>query len=258
MPFDPKLIKKGVTHKARKIIIYGPPKSGKSTLVGSTKNCLMIPTENRIDHIQADKTDTITSYQEMLDIFDFLLQNPTKHSYKRIVIDTLDEWEPLLHKAICEKNGWESLVEDKNKEVNFAKGLKFHAVQAWRKFLNNCDVMRDNGFDIIMVAHSQIIKVNPPDKEVYDKYAMKIDVNALPILEGWADIVGFYSPEIFVKKEKITDKKGKVIASKNRKLHLENDSAAFFCCNSYGLVDVDVPLENCVDIMEWLLTNEKE
>ena len=263
MSFDPASIKTKTAQKARKVILYGPPKLGKSTLAGSAKNSLMIPTENRVDHIACHKTDVITNYQELLDIFDFLLKND-KHSYKRIILDTLDEFEPILHKAICEKNGWQSLVEDKNKEVNFSKGLKYHAVEGWRKFLNNCDVMRDAGFDIIFVAHSQVVKVNPPDKaESYDKFAMKIDPNSLTILEGWADIIGFYEQEIFV--NQVGDginKKGRAYSKSGpdcRTLRLEGNHAAMVCCNSYGFVDTEVPLAHCAEVMEWLLTsNEKE
>jgi hypothetical protein len=259
MAFDPKTIKTGIEKKARKLIVYGPPKLGKSTFVGSAKNALMIPTENRVDHIQCAKTDVITSYQELLDIFDYLLNNE-KHTYKRIILDTLDEFEPLLHKAICEKHGWDSLVEDKNKEVNFSKGLKYHAVVGWRKFLNNCDAMRDAGFDIIFVAHSQIIKINPPDKETYDKYAMKVDPNALPIIEGWADIIGFYDQELFINKQGDGfNKRGKAISTDKRILHLQGNSAAMSACNSYGFGDAEiVDLQHCPEIMEWLLTETKK
>ncbi len=258
MAFNPNSIKKGVEREPRKIVLYGPPKLGKSTLASSAKNALMVPTEDRVSHIDVNKTDLATSYDEILEIFDYLLHE--KHTYERIIIDTLDEFEPLLHQAICDKNNWKSLVEDANKEVNFQKGLMYHAVEGWRKFLANCDTLRRNAMmDVILVAHAQTIKVNPPNHDSYDKWAMKIDKNAIPILEGWADIVGFYDKEIMVTKEtKSTKSIGKVVSTKKRILHLSGDSAAMVACNSYGFSDIEVPEESCSDVMEWLLTGPYE
>lgn len=254
MAFNPNSIKKGTVREPRKVILYGPPKLGKSTMAGSTKNSLMIPTEDRVSHIPCDKVDVVTSYNEILSIFDYLLEG--NHNYKRVIIDTLDEFEPLLHKAICDKNNWTSLVEDKNKEVNFQKGLMYHAVDGWRKFLHNCDKLRiEAGMDIIFVAHAQAIKVNPPDHDAYDKWAMKVDKHAVPILEGWADIIGFYDRQVWVDKKDDKAKTGKVISKGTRVLHLAGDSAAMVACNSYGFANIEgIKEEDCADFMEWLLT----
>jgi hypothetical protein len=254
MAFAMNSIQKGVKRMPRKIVIYGPPKMGKSTLAGATKNALLIPTEDRVAHIDCDKTAVVTKYEEIMDIFDFLLQKKT-HTYKRVIIDTLDWLEPIIHAQVCQKKGFASLVDDKNKETNFQKGLKFHAVEGWKTFLYNCDVLRNAGFDIVAVAHSKSVTINPPDTDKYEKSVMKIDENALAVVEEWADIIGFYAQEIFVKKdEKSLQKKGKAITSKKRILHLSGENPAMISGNSYRLGDAEVELENCQAIMEWLLT----
>lgn len=263
MAFSLTDIQKGVTPMPRKVIIYGPPKLGKSTLAGSTKNALMIPTEDRVSHIDCDKAPVVKEYEELMEIFSFLL-NEKKHGYKRVIIDSLDWLEPILHKYICDKKGFKSLTDDHNKETAFQKGLKYHAVEGWKTFLHNCDVLRENGIDVIMVAHSTTITVNPPDTDSYDKSVMKIDKNALSIVEEWADIIAFYTQEIFVKKdEKSLSKKGKAITSNKRILHLSGDDVSMINGNSFGLGDAEVVLEYCSDIMEWILTensnnNKKE
>ena len=78
MSFSLNKIQKGIKREPRKIIIYGPPKLGKSTLSGSTKE---------------------------------------KHGCKRIFLDTLDWFEPLLHEYICHEKGFKSLTDDHNKET---------------------------------------------------------------------------------------------------------------------------------------------
>lgn len=246
-------VHRGVQQKARKMLIYGPPKMGKSTLVGSTKSALMIPTEDRVAHINCDKTQVVTHYNEVIEIFDALINE--NHGYKRLIIDTLDWLEPMIWAYLCEKNNWKSINDDHNKETAFSKGLKYHAPAAWKKFLYNCDVIRDHGMDVILVSHAQVIKVNPPDGDEYDKHVMKIDKNSLAVIEEWADIIAFYDREIFVQKSGNALKTtGKAIATNNRILHLSGKSAAMISGNSFGLDDVTVDLTACTEIMEWILT----
>ena len=260
MPFDPKSIQKGVKKMPRKILIYGPPKMGKSTLASLAKNSFMIPTEDRTDHIDCAKAPVVKSTKEIHDIFDYLLEG--KHPYKRIIVDTIDWLEPLIHKKTIEnlakitKTEPKSITDDHCKETAFQKGLKYHAPETWKVFLDNCDVMRRAGFDIILIAHSQVITVNPPNTDSYDKFVMKVDKHALAVLEEWADIIGFYTKPIFVtKSENKLDKKGKAIPSNKRYLHLDGENPSMISGNSFGLGDaIDVNLKNGAEIMEWLLT----
>jgi hypothetical protein len=264
MAFSLHDIQKGVKRMPRKIILYGPPKLGKSTLSGATKNALMIPTEDRVAHIKCDKTPVVENFEQINEIFDFLLNG--KHTYKRVVVDTLDWLEPMIHDYAVRKLNErlegtsstlaKSINDDNCKETTFQKGLKFVAPAAWKVFLANCDILRDNGLDVILVAHSDTITVNPPDRDPYEKYVMKIHKHSLAVLEEWADIIAFYDKEIFVKKEKVgpTATKGKATATKRRVLHLCGDNPAMISGNSFGLGDAVVDLENCTEIMEWMLT----
>jgi len=264
MGFTMQDIQKGVRRMPRKIIIYGPPKLGKSTLAGSTANAIMIPTEDRVAHIKCDKTPVVETFEQITEVFDFLLKG--KHSYKRVIVDTLDWFEPIIHDYALRKlnerlSGTSATLaktinDDNCKETTFQKGLKYVAPQAWKVFLANCDVLRDNGIDVILVAHSDTVTINPPDRDPYEKYVMKINKHSLAVLEEWADVLAFYDKEIFVTKEKTgpTSTKGKALAGKKRILHLSGDNPAMISGNSFGLGDAEVTLEHCSKIMEWLLT----
>lgn len=273
MSFGKNSIKKGIEEKPRKVLIYGPPKMGKSTLAASVKDTLIIQTEDRMSHIDCDKTPVIECMVRrtladgstdpddkrvaLYDIFDFLMAE--KHSYKQVVIDTIDWLEPLLHQYICEKNGWNSLVEDKEKEVNFGKGLKYHAVSGWRKLLDNLDYLRnEKGISIILVSHSMSLKIDPPDSDSYDREVMKVDKNAISVIEEWADVIGFYQRKIFVSKEE-GSKTGKALPSKKRILHLGGDNPAFISGNSFNFPDEkEVNLSEAGKTMWYILTGKGE
>ena len=232
--FDPRSIRKGFQNSPRKMLLYGDVKQGKSTLAGASPDCLMVPTEDRVSHIDCAKTDVITNYQEMMDVFKYLADGS---SYKTLVVDSLDWMEVLLHAYVCEKKGFKSLTENTDANVNYGKGLKFFAVEAWRDFLFNCDYLRETQkMSIVLVAHSQIEKISPPEVESFDRYAPKLDKNATAVITEWADIIAFLSREIIVRKENVgfNKTKGKVVPIDNvRTLHMESTNPAWISGNSY-------------------------
>ena len=235
-------------------MIYGPVKVGKSTLVGATNDALMIPTEDRVDHIDCHKGPIPERLEDVYDTIKHLA-NDKKHGYKRLIIDTIDWLEPLVHDYVCRANNFPSITDDGNKETSFQKGLKYHAVAGWRKLFEGLDFLRENGIDIILVAHATAVKINPPNGDPYDKSVMKIDKQSLSIMEEWTDMIGYYEREIFVTTEK-GQKSGKVVPSNKRILHLSGSSAAFISGNSFGFSDMEVDLSRAGETMEYLLTQD--
>jgi signal recognition particle receptor subunit beta len=241
--FDPRSIRRGVEQAPRKIVVYGPPKIGKSTFVSAAPNSLLIPTEDRVKHIDCAKTEVVESFSEIMDIFTFLCKK-SQHSYQSVIIDTLDWMEPMIHKYVCDNKGFTSLHNDKDANVNYGRGLKVHAVEGWKVFLQNCDVLRQEAdMNIILVAHSMTEKISPPDTDAYDRYTMKLDKNAVALVEEWADVIGFYNREVVVKKEDagFSKKVGKALnIDAARTLNLQATTPSWISGNSFGLRDFDL------------------
>lgn len=257
MAFDPRSIRKGIEAAPRKVVIHGNPKIGKSSLAAAAPDALLIPTEDRVKHIDCAKTDVVTKFEEIMEIFEYLINGSP---YRTVIIDTLDWMEPMLHDYICRKKGFKSLLDDSNKEVNYGRGLKYHAVEGWKMFLQNCDMLREQAnMHIVLVAHSAIEKVSPPDSDAYDRYSMKLDKNAVAVVEEWADIIGFYNREIVVKKEDagFGKKQGKALnIDGNRVLNLQASSPSWISGNSFGLPDCIVTIEDAPEIMKFILNSE--
>lgn len=257
--FDPRNIRQGKQTAPRKVVIYGNPKMGKSTLAASAPDCLLIPTEDRVKHIDCAKTDVVKNFDEIMEVFEYLMSGT---SYRSVIIDSLDWMEPMLHAYICKKKGFiKGLQDDHNKETNYGKGMKVHAVEGWKMFLQNCDILRETqNMSIILVAHSAIEKISPPDGDAFDRYTMKIDKNAVSVVEEWADIIGFYQRDLVIKKEDtgFGQKKGKALSvDGNRVLNMQSTSPAWISGNSYGLDDCVVTLEDAPAIMRYVLGVEE-
>jgi hypothetical protein len=256
--FDPKTIKRGREIAPRKVVIYGPPKQGKSTLAACAPDALLIPTEDRVKHIDVAKTDVCRSFEEVMSVFEYLMETTP---YKTVIVDTIDWLEPLLHQYICSKKGFSSLYDEKDKEVNFGRGLKYHAVEGWRMFLQNCDVLRlEKNMSIILVAHSTVEKYSPPDADAYDRYNFDVDKHAASVIREWADVIGFYNTEVVVRKEDqgFNKKTGKAVnIDGDRVLNLQANSPAWISGNSYGLPDIKVTEADAPEIMRYILNTEE-
>lgn len=256
MSFDPREIRKGVQSAPRKIIIYGDVKIGKSTLAGASPDCLMIPTEDRVAHIDCAKTNVVTNYQEILDIFKYLEEGSP---YKTLIIDSLDWLEGMIHEYVCKKKGFASLTDNKDANVNYGRGLKYYAVDAWRDFLYNLDVLRDKQkMSIVLVAHSMIEKVSPPESDSYDRHTLKLDKNAVAVLTEWTDIIAYYSRDIIVKKEDkgFGMKTGKALnIDGKRMINMESTNPAWVSGNSFGLGICEVDIADIKEVMGYILNS---
>ena len=252
--FDPRSIRKGIEAAPRKIVIHGNPKIGKSSLASAAPGALLIPTEDRVKHIDCAKTEVVAKFEEIMDIFEYLRKGT---QYRSVIVDTIDWMEPMIHDYVCRKKGFQSLHNDKDANVNYGKGLKVHAVEGWKIFLQNCDMLREEAnMNIILIAHSAIEKVSPPDSEAYDRYSMKVDKNAVAVVEEWADAIGFYSREVSIKKEDagFGKKTGKALnIDGNRVLNLQATSPSWISGNSFGLPDCIVTIENAPEVMKYIL-----
>ncbi len=252
--FDAKSIRQGKENVCRKVIVYGESKIGKSTIAAAAPDSLLIALEDRVRHIETSKTEILKSFEEVMEVFEYLLSGT---QYRNIIIDSIDWLQPLIHDSICKKKGFKSLHDDNNKETAFGRGMKYHAVEGWKTFLQNCDTLRlEQNMNIILVAHSQIEKLSPPDCDSYDRHTLKLDKNEVAILLEWCDIVAFYTREKVITK---TDagfgkKSGRALNIDDKRiLNLQATSPAWISGNSYGLEDCIVTLENAPEIMQYIL-----
>ena len=239
----------------RKLIIYGESKIGKSTLAAAAPDSLLIAVEDRVRHIQASKTEILKSFEEVMEVFEYLMAGT---SYRSVIIDSIDWFLPLLHEYVCRKKGFRSLYDDSNKETNFGRGIKIHACEGWKMFLQNCDILRlEQNMNIILVAHSAIEKISPPDSDAYDRYTIsRLDKSETAILVEWCDIIGFYNRETLIKKEDagFGKKTGKAVNIEGRRiLNLTASSPAWISGNSYNLLDMVVTVEDAPEIMKIVL-----
>ena len=84
----------------KNMVIYGPPKIGKTTALSQLDNCLIIDLEEGSDMVEALKIK-VTNLGELAEVGKKIMQN--KKPYKYVAVDTvtkLEEWCEIEGKKI--------------------------------------------------------------------------------------------------------------------------------------------------------------
>ena len=157
-----------------------------------------------------------------------------EHDYKTLVIDTLDWIEPLVWRALCDRNGWDNI-----ESPGFGKGYNL-SVDVWRELvvaLENLQAKR--GMDVILLAHTQIKTFSNPAGNDYSRYEIKLHRLASALWREWTKANLFAIHEEYTKKEK-GETKVKAVSTGMRVIHTQR-TAAWDAKNRYGLPE-ELPL----------------
>lgn len=233
MAFDLSSITRGKRLRAPKIVVYGPPKVGKSTFAAHAPKAIGIITEEGLDNLDVDAFPKATNLDEVKSALTTLATE--QHEYQTVFVDSLDWLEPLILAKVCEAHRVKN-IED----IGYGKGY-IMADDLWREFFAALDYLRnERGMTVICIAHEQINKVkNPTLADDYDAYSLKLNKRAVGIINEWADIIGFANHEVITRTVEggFNQKDTKAVSTGQRKLHL-NPHPAYIAGNRYGMPDV--------------------
>lgn len=178
----------------QKILVYGVQGIGKNTFAATFKAPILLQIEDGSAAIDIPAFPLVTAFQGVIDVIQAL---HGEHNYKTLVLDTLDWLEPLLWSACCENKGW-SCIED----PGYGKGY-IELDRWWRHVMSGLDSLRHaKGMDIVVLAHSEIKRIEPPDSDPYDTYQIKMQKRAYSLWQEWADMVLFVNYKIQIHKAK--------------------------------------------------------
>jgi len=231
--FDLSSITRGKRLRAPKIVVYGPPKVGKSTFAATSPNAIGIVIEEGIDNIDVPAFPKAETFADVMQAIATLYTET--HEYQTVFVDSLDWLEPLILAKVCADNNVDNI-----EKIGFGKGYIF-ADDLWKQFFTGLDALRnEKGMTVICIAHEQVTKVkNPSLSDDYDAFSLKLNKRATAIASEWADIIGFCNYEVFTRQVDPANKLNKDVKATTtgvRKLHL-NPHPAYVAGNRYGVPD---------------------
>ena len=237
-------ITKGKVETAKKVVQYGPEGIGKSTLASQYPSPVFIDTEGSTKELDIARYPSPKTWNDVITyVNDFIECIPGK----TLVIDTADWAEALAIASVCSDLGVKGI-----ESVGYGKGYVYLS-EKFSELLKRCDVLIEQGVNVVFTAHAQMRKFEQPDElGAYDRWEMKLSKKVAPLLKEWADMVLFCN----YKTDVITDQNTKSKkATGGRRVMYASHHPCWDAKNRYSLPD---QMEMSFDGIAHLFSNAKQ
>lgn len=180
-----------------RVLIYGPPGMGKTTLANEFPDAVFLQVEDGTPgDIELDSFGHLTEYDQVIEAIGALYAE--EHGYRTVVIDSLDKLEPLVWSATCAANKWESI-----ESPGYGKGYVAADV-FWRELVEGLTALRrDRGMNAVLIAHSVVERFDDPRTSSYSRYDIRLHKRAQALIEDDADVIAFINQEATIKGEDV-------------------------------------------------------
>lgn len=221
------------SEKPPRIVIYGVPGIGKTSLAAEFPDAIFLQTEEGAGNLELTtfQEEPFTAFEQFEQAIQILYDEP--HDFRTVVVDSLDWLEPIIWAETCRRNKWSSI-----EEPGFGKGY-IQADEVWRKLLIGMNALRnDRDMTLIYLAHEEIKTFSDPERDSYDRYRLRLNRRASDMVVENADIVGFMNYVTMIRKEKggFNKETAKATGSGQRVLNFV-ERPAFTAKNRYDLPD---------------------
>jgi hypothetical protein len=209
-------VHRGTEQRQPRMVIYGAPKLGKSTLGASMPKPIVIDFDRGLSAIAVDSVPGPATWLDTMS----LLKWAASSKYETIVIDTLDPLEEQATAHVCAQ-GKKSTLAD------FPWGGGYDALAGeWRVMLS---LLEQSNKIVCLLAHSVVKKAQDPTLGEYEQYVPQLQKKTWLATHRWADLIGFVS----VDAAKIGDE-NRVIVTGERVLHTSHGSG-FIAGNRWSM-----------------------
>ena len=219
----------GKQQRPQRVVIYGVESVGKTTFAAQFPAPLFLDIEAGTAHLDVDRV-AIDKWADLHQA----LKDAAATQYETVVIDSAD-WAERL----CVEDLLATTKKTSIEDFGYGKGW-VQVAERMSRLLTALDSLIANGKHVVLLAHSKVQRVEPPDlMTAYDRYELKMSKQCSPLVKEWADELWFFR----FKTKSVTNDGGKAkgVGGKERVIYTTH-SAAYDAKTRSGLPD-EIPME---------------
>lgn len=208
------------------VLLYGTPKSGKTTLASRFPKALVFAFEKGYNTIPGIMAQPINSWREFRSFLIDLKEDEVKEAYRTIVIDTADIAYEYCCDYIARQEGKDSIGD-----IKYGQGYN----KAQKEFDKAIRSILQMDYGLVLISHSQDRTETDENNVEYIKMMPTLDKRAALVCERACDIIGLTRP--------VRDESGKV----STKMYLRETPRYVAGSRFKYMVDeIDLSYENLV------------
>lgn len=185
-----------------KVVIFGVPKIGKTRFAAQSNDVFFLNIEGGLDYIgkKVRSTPKLNTFEEVVD---WLRHIHDSDIFKAgtIAIDSLDWAEQLAQARLIKRYNAQSITDPAIKEFAYYKGVLMAAEETMLIMRALDAIYKKKGIKAILIAHSQVKKMDLPNKDPYERNEMKLSKQLGAKVLEWGDLVLFADYSFHVNKE---------------------------------------------------------
>ena len=142
--------------KSGRIMIYGEPGVGKTSMAVNARDSILVQVEDGADQLECNRLPKVKNWEDLMNQLAMLYKE--EHPFRSIVIDSLDAAEAMCLDYIYRTHyiGRTKVNITCLNDLPYGKGSEVFTF-TWRRLLKAINVLHEKkGYTVVIIAHSKV------------------------------------------------------------------------------------------------------